>query len=144
MKVNKKIILTLFIMLLTIFCISGKVEATYSATSKTVKSGANVSITIKSTEKLENFDVAYTDAGGLTYKSCSTAVTGAVANSKNGKISYALYGGQATTLGTYNFTAPKVTEKTKYTFVCFHPAAQQGGNFLCSKGIMEFHRRHAT
>lgn len=115
MKKNKKIILTLFITLLTIFCISGTVEASYSASGKTVKSGASVSITITSTEKLENFDVACTDTGGLTYNSCSTSVVGAIANSSGKKISYAMYGGEATNLGTYTFTAPKVTEETKFS-----------------------------
>ena len=115
MKINKKIILTLFITLLAVFCISGKVEASYSAASKTVKAGANVSITIKSSEKLESFDIECTDIGGLTYKSCSSSAVGAIVNSSGKKISYALPGGEATTLGTYNFTAPKVTEKTNYT-----------------------------
>jgi len=114
-KINKKILITLIISILCICCISAKVEAAYSATNQTVKSGESVSITIKSTEKLENFDLACTDVGGLIYKSCSSSVTGAVVNSAGKKISYALIGGEATTLGTYNFTAPEVTEQKIYT-----------------------------
>lgn len=115
MKLNKKVLLTLFITILAIFCISGKVEATYSASSKTVDSGASVSITVESTTELENFDVECTDTGGLTYKACTTSVQGALPNSAGKKISYAFPGGKAKILGTYTFTAPKVSKDTKYT-----------------------------
>ena len=54
---NKKIIITLLISILFIICLTIKVEASYSASSQTVNSGASVSITIKSTQKLENFDI---------------------------------------------------------------------------------------
>jgi len=112
---KNKILTALLISILFICGISGKVEAAYSATSQTVNSGDSVSITIKSTDKLENFDIECTDVGGLTYKSCSSSVTGAVVNSAGKKISYAVIGGEATTLGTYTFTAPEVTEQKNYT-----------------------------
>ena len=112
---KRKILFVLFFILTFIFCVNNKVEASYSASNQTVKSGESVSITIKSTTKLESFDIACTDTGGLTYKSCSSSVTGAVVNSSGKKISYAAIGGQATTLGTYKFIAPEVTKETKYT-----------------------------
>ena len=114
MKMNKKITIILLIAL-AIVGINLKVEAAYSASNQTVNSGAGISITIKSTEKLESFDVACIDVGGLQYDSCSSSVKGALVNSAGKKISYAAIGGEATTLGTYKFTAPTVTEKKTYT-----------------------------
>ena len=58
MKINKKIIVTLIISILFICCINGNVNAAYSATNQTANAGESISITIKSTEKLENFDIA--------------------------------------------------------------------------------------
>lgn len=111
---KRKIISIIFLITLFLIGFNTKVNASYNASNKTVNSGANVNITITSTKALENFDVQCTNTGGLTYKSCSS-VTGAIVNSSGKKISYALPGGSAKTLGTYKFTAPKVTEKNTYT-----------------------------
>lgn len=113
MKKNK-IFFTLFLIGLFISILTISVNASVSAPNKTVQSGENVSITITSTTALESFDIKCEDTGGLTYKSCSSSVTGAVVNSSGKKISYAAVGGTKT-LGTYNFTAPTVTEEKKYT-----------------------------
>lgn len=113
MKKNK-ILFTLFLIGLFVSVLTISVNASVSAPNKTVQSGENVSITITSTTALESFDIKCEDTGGLTYKSCSSSVTGAVVNSSGKKISYAAVGGTKT-LGTYNFTAPTVTEEKKYT-----------------------------
>lgn len=113
MKKNK-IFFTLLLIVLFIGLLTINVNASVSASNKTVQSGGNVSITITSTTALESFDIKCKDTGGLTYKSCSSSATGAVVNSSGKKISYAAVGGTKT-LGTYNFTAPTVTEEKKYT-----------------------------
>lgn len=115
MKKNK-ILFTLFLIGLFVSVLTISVNASVSAPNKTVQSGENVSITITSTTALESFDIKCEDDGGLTYKSCSSSATGAVVNSSGKKISYASVGGTKT-LGTYNFTAPTVTEEKKYTVV---------------------------
>lgn len=113
---KKKILSILFFSTLFIICLNTKVNASYHATDRTVNSEESVSITITSTSGLENFDIECTNTGGLTYKSCSS-ITGAVVNSSGKTISYAMIGGNAKTLGTYKFTAPKVTEQKIYNVV---------------------------
>lgn len=113
MKKRLKYLLLISVMLT--LCFTTKVEASYHASDRTVTSGGSVSITITSTTGLENFDISCTDDGGLDYKSCSSSVTGAAVNSKDGLISFASIGANAKTLATYRFTAPKVSSKKTYT-----------------------------
>lgn len=107
-KISKIIgLLVIFLLALTI-----KSFASYSSNDPSVKSGATFSITVKSSSKLENYDMELVSHSGLTYKGCSAS--GAAVNSSTGKVSYASLDGTST-LGTYTFKAPEVTEKKKYT-----------------------------
>lgn len=107
-KISKIIgLLVIFLLALTI-----KSFASYSSNDPSVKSGATFSITVKSSSKLESYDMELVSYSGLTYKGCSAS--GAAVNSSTGKVSYASLDGTST-LGTYKFKAPEVTEKKKYT-----------------------------
>lgn len=107
-KISKIIgLLVIFLLALTI-----KSFASYSSNDPSVKSGATFSITVKSSSKLENYDMELVSYSGLTYKGCSAS--GAAVNSSTGKVSYASLDGTSK-LGTYTFKAPEVTEKKKYT-----------------------------
>ena len=107
-KISKIIgLLVIFLLALTI-----KSFASYSSNDPSVKSGATFSITVKSSSKLENYDMELVSYSGLTYKGCSAS--GAAVNSSTGKVSYASLDGTSK-LGTYTFKAPEVNEKKKYT-----------------------------
>lgn len=107
-KISKIIgLLVIFLLALTI-----KSFASYSSNDPSVKSGETFSITVKSSSKLESYDLELVSYSGLTYKGCSAS--GAAVNSSTGKVSYASLEGTST-LGTYTFKAPEVTEKKKYT-----------------------------
>lgn len=104
-----KIVPILTILILGIFAI--RVNAAYRSNDPSVESGGTFSITISSTETIENFDASLTGYSGLTFVSCKGVDNSVTAN--NGKLSGASIGGY-TTLGTYTFTAPEVTEKKTY------------------------------
>ncbi len=104
-----KIVPILIILILGILTI--KVNASYRSNDPTVESGGTFSITISSTEKIENFDANLTGYSGLTFVSCSGVDNTVIVN--NGKLSGATIGGY-TTLGTYTFKAPEVTEKKTF------------------------------
>jgi hypothetical protein len=106
------IILPLFLIILFGF-LNLKAEATFRSNDPTVKSGETITITVKSTEELENYDISLKSYTGLTYVSCSA--DNAAVNSSAGKISFATLGNKVTTLGTFTFKAPQVTQTTKYT-----------------------------
>ena len=107
-KISKIIgLLVIFLLALTI-----KSFESYSSNDPSVKSGATFSITVKSSSKLENYDMELVSYSGLTYKGCSAS--GAAVNSSTGKVSYASLDGTSK-LGTYTFKAPEVNEKKKYT-----------------------------
>ena len=90
--------------------------ASFSSNDPTVTSGNTISITVKSSENLQNYDLALVSHTGLTYVSCSANENAAV-NSAEGKISYATLGAGTTTLGTYTFKAPEVSQNTTYKVV---------------------------
>ena len=90
--------------------------ATYSSTDRTVESEGDISITIKASENVQNYDISLTSYTGLTYVSCSANENAAV-NTSTGAISYATLGSGTATLATYNFKAPNVTKDTTYNVV---------------------------
>lgn len=98
----------IFLMILTL-----KSFATFSSTDPTVNSGENISITVKSSTPVENYDIKLESHDGLTYTGCSTSNAGAAVNSSNGVISFASTS-SVTTLGTFTFKAPSVTSTTQY------------------------------
>ena len=116
---KRKTIVLIFIFLFLIL-LTNNCQAAISATSKTVNSGENVSITITSNPGVAAYKVNLTNAGGLTFISCSGGEVGgtSVTNAKSENM---------TTLATYNFKVPNVTVDTKYT-VSFSATGMETAN----------------
>ncbi len=111
MKKKSLIIISLLFAFVYIL-LAREVKATYRSNDPTVNSGGTISITVTSTEELENYDLTLKSYSGLTYVGCSAS--NAAVNSETGKISYASFT-TTKTLGTYTFKAPTVSATTKYT-----------------------------
>lgn len=107
-------IFLLIILFLGIYTITS--SASYISNDPTVSSGDTFTITIKSTEELANYDIKLSSYSGLTFSGCS-ANQGAAVNSNTGAISFATLGAGTTTLGTYTFKAPEVSETKNYSVV---------------------------
>ncbi len=106
--------ITLLFLILTLMILTQKVDAAFSSNDPTTTSGGTVTITVTSSEGIDNYDIKLGNHNGLTLAGCS-APAGAVANSSNGAISGSGIGIGFKTLGTYTFKAPNVTATTKYT-----------------------------
>lgn len=116
---KRKLIISSLILLFLI-SLNNCCHAAISASSKTVNSGENVSITITSNPGVAAYKVNMTNAGGLTFISCSGGEVGgtSVTNAKSENM---------TTLATYNFKVPNVTTDTKYT-VSFSATGMETAN----------------
>lgn len=110
---SKILRIALLFVIILLGLLTVKVNAAYKSNDPTVTSGGTITITVKSTESLENYDISLKSYTGLTYVSCSAE--NAAVNSSAGKISFATLGTGATTLGTFTFKAPEVTETKKYS-----------------------------
>lgn len=114
---KRKISIFLGIFLLILISLTVKSNADYSSNDPVVTSGETISITVSSSENLQNFDLKLTSYSGLTYKGCSNSSESAAVNSQTGQISYATLGGGTKNLGTYTFVAPEVSTKTTYKVI---------------------------
>lgn len=114
---KRKISIFLGIFLLILISLTVKSNADYSSNDPAVTSGETISITVSSSENLQNFDLKLTSYSGLTYKGCSNSSESAAVNSQTGQISYATLGGGTKNLGTYTFVAPEVSTKTTYKVI---------------------------
>lgn len=112
---NKVFKILLFI-IIALGILTIKSNATYVSNDATVDSGADITITVKSSENLQNYDLALVSYAGLSYNGCSANDNAAV-NSSTGQISFATVGSGVTTLGTYYFKAPEVTSTNTYKVV---------------------------
>lgn len=114
MKINKQymVLILSFLFLLLGTTIS---YGAYSASSSTVESGRQVSITVTSSDALEAYNLDLQGYEGLTFNSCSKVENGAIININGSSIGYMNLSGSTNELGTYNFTAPNVTENKTYT-----------------------------
>ena len=112
MYLKKVNILIIILMMLLAIGINIKpvqaVSTTLSASSKTVNSGENFSITISSSIKLTGWTISLTDSSSCTFNSASGGEV-------SGKSIFGTNVNGTTTLATYNFKAPKVEKDTKYT-----------------------------
>lgn len=90
----------------------GVSKATIHSTDPSGTTDSTVSITVTSTEALENFDLSITSTGGLTYSSVSTS---GVPNQSTGAVSYAGLTG-LTTLATYTFQTPSTPGRYQVSF----------------------------
>ena len=102
-KINNywKIGIILILSILFVLVNSNISMAGYLASDATTTVGSNVSVSITSTEGLQNFDISIADSQGLTFSSVSTSGI-----SNGGTVSYAGLGSPITNLATYNFKAP--------------------------------------
>lgn len=87
----------------------------YSASSSTVESGGKITVKVTSSDALEAYNLDLKSYDGLTFNSCSKTESGAIININGSSIGYMNMSGSTKELGTYTFTAPKVTEDKKYT-----------------------------
>lgn len=109
MKIKK---LYIVIALIFLFLLLGTTISygAYNASNASVESGANVSITVTSTEELDAYNLDLQSSDGLTFNNCSKSEEGAIISIQGSSIGYMNMSGKTKTLGTYNFTAPTVTE----------------------------------
>lgn len=107
----KKKLLMMMLFILLLLGISTISYGAISATSKTVNSGENVTISVSSSEALGAYTITVTSNGGLTFVS-SSPVAGAVANGST--ISGSSSTG-VTSLGSFTFKTPNVGSDTTYT-----------------------------
>ena len=107
-------VLILIILILGIYNITS--EASYLSNDPVVNSGETFSITVTSTEELENYDLAIVSYTGLEFTGCS-ASNGATVGKNTGKIAYAKPEEGTKNLGTFSFKAPSVTDTANYKVV---------------------------
>lgn len=112
---TRKILIMLFLMLAILLLGTTISYGSYSAGNKTVNSGESFSITVTSSTALEAYNLDLSSYGDLTFKSCSKSQDGAIIEIQGGSIGYISTSTTTTSLGTYNFTAPKVSKDTTYT-----------------------------
>ena len=108
MKKNKLFIV--FLATIILFALGTISYGACSVPNKTVDSGKEFTLSISSNVGLEDYGISLSSHGGIEFISCSG---GSYAN--NGKISYASVGNPITSLGTYKFKAPDVTEDKTYS-----------------------------
>lgn len=113
------------ILIFTMFIIGTNVtisKAAISATSKTVNSGENFSVSVSSNVPVGSYRITMTNTNGIKFVSSSggtasadgTRITGAAQNSNSG----------ITNLATYTFKAPEVSKDTTYSISFFADAME--------------------
>lgn len=112
----KREIVSLVLTILLIFCSFQISNANILSSEQTVKSGENVSITISTTNPVQSFKIEVSNLGGLTFQSVS--INSAFVGFPNGATISGASTTGGTTLATYVFKAPEVTE-TQDFYVSF-------------------------
>lgn len=112
----KRKIVSLVLTILLIFCSFQISNANILSSEQTVKSGENVSITISTTNPVQSFKIEVSNLGGLTFQSVS--INSAFVGFPNGATISGASTTGGTTLATYVFKAPEVTE-TQDFYVSF-------------------------
>ena len=107
---KNKSIIAIITCLIMIFCLSQILYARVSSTDPVTTSGGEVTITLKSSEKIYACKVKLADAGGLTFVSATSSEGQANGQEINGANASGF-----NTIGTYTFKVPEVTKDTKYT-----------------------------
>ena len=114
MKIKKQYLIFIFVFLLLLIGTTISYGA-YNASNVKVQSGEKVTVSVTSTEELDAYNLDLKDSGGLTFDSCSKTENGAIININKSSIGYMNMSEKTKELGTYTFTAPKVTENKTYT-----------------------------
>ena len=110
-----------------ILAFSVKVDAKVTSTDPTVQSGGDVTITIKSSEPAYAYKITLADGGGLTFVSASSSAGQANGSTVNGASTSGV-----TTLATYKFKAPTVSETKKYSVKFNVSVSTDGENYANS------------
>ena len=110
---------TIYVVLFTMILLMGLTtisHAAFSVQSKTVKSGENFSISLSSGSAMDSYTVKLLSHEGITFNSCSKSKStdSEVIQVSGGSIGYMNTDGTTTSLGTYSFTAPTVSEDKTY------------------------------
>lgn len=106
---------------------SVNVDAKVTSTDPSVQSGGDVTITLKSSESAYAYKITLADAGGLTFVSASSSAGQANGSTANGASTSGV-----TTLATYKFKAPTVSETKKYSVKFNVSVSTDGENFTSS------------
>lgn len=114
MKKNSKILLSI-IFFIIILCISNYSNAKVTTNDPTVEAGGEVKITVNTSNPVSCFKIELVDAGDLTFKSVSKNSSFDNGSSNGSTINGATTNTPSTTLATYTFSAPEVTETKKIT-----------------------------
>lgn len=105
------LLITICILTLGMFQIS---NAKVQSNDPTAKSGGTVSITITTSNPVSSFKIMLADAGGLTFKSVSRNSAFDNGSTNGSTINGATTGTPSSTLATYTFTVPEVSETKKF------------------------------
>lgn len=124
---RKKILKSFLIVSLLMIIFNVNVEAKVTSTDPSVQSGGEVSITLKSSEPAYAYKITLADAGGLTFVSASSTAGQANGSTVNGASTSGV-----TTLATYKFKTPTVTETKKYSVKFNVSVSTDGENFVSS------------
>ena len=124
---RKKILKSFLIVSLLMIIFNVNVEAKVTSTDPSVQSGGEVSITLKSSEPAYAYKITVADAGGLTFVSASSTAGQANGSTVNGASTSGV-----TTLATYKFKTPTVTETKKYSVKFNVSVSTDGENFVSS------------
>ena len=122
---RKKIFKIILLAILILLFLEIKSNANITSTDSTVQSGQNVSITLKSSEKVYAYKIKLIDTGGLTFASATSSSGQANGTTTNGASSSGV-----NNLATYNFKTPTVNTTTKYTVKFSVSVSQDGDKFL--------------
>ncbi len=109
------IIMIITILIFSMLQIKSFASGKYTSNDPTVTSGENVSITINSSELLQNYDLSISSNGGLTL--LNVVANNAAVNNQTGQISFATLETGVTKLGTYTFKTPEVSSTSTYKVV---------------------------
>ncbi len=112
-----KLLGMILIIVLALFTMKNYSQAKVTSTDVTVESGGTANITITTSTPVRSFKITLESAGGLTFQSASKNGSFSAGGSSNGSTinGVAPEGGASTTLATYTFKVPEVTEQKKYT-----------------------------
>ena len=110
---NKLIIsiILCIVVLISSFYTADAATTTITATSSTVNSGEEITVTLTSSVSLSGYTISVDSSDGCTFKSVS--VPSGVSSSPNGSTIGAMSSDGTKTLATYKFTASSITEDKK-------------------------------
>lgn len=104
--------------------LTSRVNANVTSNDPTTTSGGQVSITLKSSEKVYAYKINLVNSGGLVFKGVTST-----AGQTNGTTANGASSSGVTTLATYTFQAPQVTNTTTYAVQFSLSVSTDGENY---------------